>query len=312
MAISDHWHRVAKYRATIVEVDPTNNIIDARMGDGAPRRIMVWEVPSGFRWPVVGEEWSVYEQNGSWYLGDRINDLLDDHPITNMQPGDQRLDGVRIFDSKGNRLLPVDVSNLRDGQVVVYNSDEDNMAAATADPLPQPGFLQLTAAATAPAGWLLCNGAAVSRLTYSTLFTTIGTTYGVGDGSTTFNVPDMQGRTPVGVGTATGAAGATAHTLGQKAGEETHLLTSAESGMPSHNHTQNPHAHAPISGARFLEWDSTTVTVPVGGAAAATPTASDTATQAQTATNIAASAVNASNNHNNMQPYLGLNYLIKT
>lgn len=53
-------------------------------------------------------------------------------------------------------------------------------------------------AATAPAGWLLCDGAAVSRATYSVLFGVISTTFGVGDGSTTFNVPDFRGRVPVG------------------------------------------------------------------------------------------------------------------
>ena len=49
-----------------------------------------------------------------------------------------------------------------------------------------------------PSGWLLCNGSAVSRSTYSNLFTVIGTTYGVGDGSTTFNLPNLKGKVPVG------------------------------------------------------------------------------------------------------------------
>lgn len=53
----------------------------------------------------------------------------------------------------------------------------------------------------APTGWLLCDGSAVSRTTYSTLFSLIGTQHGAGDGSTTFNVPDFRGRVPVGVGT---------------------------------------------------------------------------------------------------------------
>jgi microcystin-dependent protein len=54
------------------------------------------------------------------------------------------------------------------------------------------------AGATAPTGWLLCDGAAVSRTTYAGLFTAIGTAYGAGDGSTTFNVPDLRGRIGVG------------------------------------------------------------------------------------------------------------------
>jgi len=52
---------------------------------------------------------------------------------------------------------------------------------------------------TAPTGWLLCNGAAVSRSTYASLFAVIGTTFGTGDDSTTFNVPDFRGRVPAGV-----------------------------------------------------------------------------------------------------------------
>lgn len=81
------------------------------------------------------------------------------------------------------------------------------------------GTIKMFAGSVAPDGWLLCNGQAVSRTTYSKLFNVIGTTYGEGDGSTTFNVPDLRGRTPVGVGTGT-ASDATAHTLGQKAGTE--------------------------------------------------------------------------------------------
>ncbi len=78
------------------------------------------------------------------------------------------------------------------------------------------GLVSPYAGATAPAGWLLCDGSAVSRTTYATLFAVLSTTFGVGDGSTTFNVPDMRETAPVGVGTR--GAGVTAHdtyTLGQ-------------------------------------------------------------------------------------------------
>jgi microcystin-dependent protein len=56
-----------------------------------------------------------------------------------------------------------------------------------------PGDVKLIAGATAPAGWIKCNGAAISRTTYAALFSKIGTVHGAGDGSTTFNVPDMRG-----------------------------------------------------------------------------------------------------------------------
>jgi microcystin-dependent protein len=61
----------------------------------------------------------------------------------------------------------------------------------------------ITAASSAPSGWLLCDGTAVSRTTYSALFTAISTAYGVGDGSTTFNVPDFRGRSVIGAGAPT-------------------------------------------------------------------------------------------------------------
>lgn len=63
------------------------------------------------------------------------------------------------------------------------------------------GAVIFFAGAAAPTGWLLCNGQAVSRTTYAALFAAIGVVYGVGNGSTTFNVPDLRGRVPVGVGT---------------------------------------------------------------------------------------------------------------
>jgi microcystin-dependent protein len=100
------------------------------------------------------------------------------------------------------------------------------------------GSVQMFAGASAPTNWLLCNGSAISRTTFATLFALIGTTYGTGDGSTTFNVPDMRGRMPVGVGTGTGL---TARTLGQTGGAES--VTIASSNLPIHTHTLSAHTH---------------------------------------------------------------------
>ncbi len=86
--------------------------------------------------------------------------------------------------------------------------------------------------ATAPAGYLVENGAAVSRTTYADLFAVIGTTYGAGNGTTTFNLPDSRGRTKV----ALNAADAEFATLGGKYGAKTHTLSLAE--LPSHSHAQ--------------------------------------------------------------------------
>ena len=62
-----------------------------------------------------------------------------------------------------------------------------------------PGSIWSFAGSSAPSGWFFCDGSAVSRSSYASLFSVIGTEYGSGDGSTTFNLPDMQGRVPVGV-----------------------------------------------------------------------------------------------------------------
>ena len=83
---------------------------------------------------------------------------------------------------------------------------------------------------TIPENWLLCNGQAVSRTTYSDLFAVIGTSYGDGDGSTTFNLPDKQGRVSVGLS----SSETEFNLLGKKDGAKKHTLTIDE--MPSHTH----------------------------------------------------------------------------
>lgn len=154
---------------------------------------------------------------------------------------------------------------------------------------PETGVVKMFAGSAAPSGYLMCDGSAVSRTTYAALFGVIGTAWGAGDGSTTFNLPDMGGRVPVGVGTATGAAGATAHTLGQKAGEETHTLTAAEIAAHTHPTSQGgggvymyggAQNYGPAAGS-VAAWQSLLVNANTGGGA-----------------------------HNNMQPYVGMNYII--
>jgi microcystin-dependent protein len=106
-----------------------------------------------------------------------------------------------------------------------------------------PGDLKPTARSTEPAGWLLCDGRAVSRVTYAALFAVIGTSYGPGDTTTTFNLPDGRGRFFMGALSATGPVGAngldtvadaTTHALGTRGGTETVRLTIGQ--MPAHDH----------------------------------------------------------------------------
>jgi microcystin-dependent protein len=91
---------------------------------------------------------------------------------------------------------------------------------------------------SAPSGWLAANGAAVSRATFSTLFAAIGTTYGTGDGSTTFNLPDLRGYFVRGAGTNTDgtAAGTFGAKQGNTVGPHTHSGTTGTD-YPDHAHT---------------------------------------------------------------------------
>lgn len=118
------------------------------------------------------------------------------------------------------------------------------------------GALMPYAGATAPAGWLLCYGQAVSRTTYSDLYTAIGTTYGTGDGSTTFNLPDLRGRTIAALDNMGGSDAARldwANTLGTASGSQTHTLQTTE--IPSHLHTVDPPATA--TGSMSANWSHT-------------------------------------------------------
>jgi microcystin-dependent protein len=155
------------------------------------------------------------------------------------------------------------------------------------------GAIEAYAGSTAPTGWLLSFGQAVSRTTYANLFAVISTTYGVGDGSTTFNLPDLRGRAVAGVdnmgGTDAGRL-SISNTLGTTTGAETHTLSSAE--MPSHRHDiQRSNSAATSVGA---------------DASAHYRISADSGATITTTQNTGGGGA-----HNNMQPTIVLNYIIK-
>jgi len=150
------------------------------------------------------------------------------------------------------------------------------------------GSIVLYGVATAPTGWILCDGSAVSRSDQALLFAVIGTTYGVGDGSSTFNVPDLRGRVPVGRDSGQTEFDAMAETGGAK----THTLTTAE--LASHN-------HGGVSGDYMLTDGSA-----VGGVIGA----GFTTYVGQSKSGVTASSGSGAS-HNNLQPYLIVNFIIK-
>lgn len=135
----------------------------------------------------------------------------------------------------------------------------------------------------APQGWLLCDGSAINRTTYADLFNVIGTTYGEGDNSTTFNLPDMRGKVAVGLNSS-----GEFNELGKTLGEETHTLIISE--MPSHKHSLSAVYYGLVAGGGSQEFG--------GGASKSTEITMNSAGGGQP--------------HNNIQPSLVLNYIIKT
>jgi microcystin-dependent protein len=187
--------------------------------------------------------------------------------------------------------------------------------------------LQAFAGSAAPTGWLLCDGSLYTVALYPALYAVLGVAYG-GVLGTSFNVPNLAGRVPVGAGTGaqqgasgsgviTGGTALTARGVGQFFGDErTELHTHTQN---AHNHTQDPHAHAPNTGGNsfFVNVNSGGDVLNGGGSSYRfnfgsgiwTQTANQTATnQAQTATNQNTFAGTGAN----LQPSVVTNYIIKT
>jgi microcystin-dependent protein len=177
------------------------------------------------------------------------------------------------------------------------------------------GVVNPFAGATAPSGWLLCYGQAVSRTQYPVLFTTLSTTYGVGDGSTTFNIPDMRGRAVAGKddmgGTAASRLTSTvltaSNTLGATGGTQTHTMTTAE--MPVHTHIQDAHTHSMNNfGVAPSAGGYPSANGFVNGGAGADAAGGGRGNANATATNQNTGSGSA---HLNTQPTIVLNYIIK-
>jgi microcystin-dependent protein len=154
------------------------------------------------------------------------------------------------------------------------------------------GSIQMWPTVTAPSGYLLCTGTAVSRSTYSALFAVIGTTFGSGDGSTTFNLPNYTNKFPY--GTTLAATGGSADAI---VVSHTHTATVTD---PGHTHVISPAAYN----------NSATGSKVSGTAFNFTGTTSDTQS-ATTGISVGISTTGASGTNANLPPYLGINFIIK-
>lgn len=179
------------------------------------------------------------------------------------------------------------------------------------------GTVLTYAGSSPPTGYLLCQGQTLSTNTnpeYSALYSIIQNIYG-GTDNTNFKLPDLQGRTAIGAGS---GSGLTARNLTDKGGEETHVLTESE--LPNHTHIFNDsyYAESPTT----IPSGANSVSIPQAKGSAAASDSDNvgwsiykTTETAFTKTNSGFSTVNSSNlngsAHNNMQPYIVLNYIIK-
>ena len=235
-------------------------------------------------------------------------------------------------------------TNVPSGPAVDPVSANQLARKAYVDAVLPVGIIQAYAGSTAPsANWLFCQGQAVSRSTYAGLFGVVGTTYGVGDGSTTFNLPNLQGRIPVGRDTGQ----VEFDTLGEVGGAKTHTLVTGE--IPAHVHDIQ-HGHTGTiavtvndnttdlvtrvsaftdggfsTGINTTPWNAASppilamnsgLVAPLAGMAQSYITEhGHTASGTVTINNLAAGnnsqPTGGGGAHNNLQPYIVLNYLIK-
>jgi microcystin-dependent protein len=159
---------------------------------------------------------------------------------------------------------------------------------------PYVGEIRIFAGSFAPSGWFFCDGQVIPISEYDTLFTLIGTTYG-GDGQETFGLPDLRGRVPVHQGT--GSDGLS-HIVGQLDGVESVTLSTQQ--MPSHSHA-------------FVASTADGNVITPSGTLPARSLNIKPYTNSATDGSFAASAIQSAGSsqpHDNMQPYLGLNFII--
>lgn len=202
-----------------------------------------------------------------------------------------------MAEMKVSEMIEAEQVNDEDLIMIVQNGVNKKVPAskvgtgqAGGDTLPIGSIMQYSGN-TIPENWLLCNGQAVNRNNYSSLFSKIGTLYGEGDGSTTFNLPDLRGRVPVGKD----ENDTDFDTLGNTGGEKEHTLTIDK--IPEHQHY--------IHGYSGVDYPNYQIVTGQGGQELAASYNAGGTNKHNT------NLVGGGEPHNNLQPYIVQNYIIK-
>ncbi len=263
---------------------------------------------TGFTIPVL--KFRAFDADGNPLVGGKLYSYIADSTTPLSTYTDQGLgtpnDNPVVLDDRGeaNVWIPDSTSYkfiLKNAAGVEQYTENkvsvpSTTAGAAANPVPTGAVFPWTTAA-APTGYLLCDGSAVSRATYAALFAVIGVVYGAGDGVTTFNIPDLRGKFPLGK-----AAAGTGSTLAGTGGAIDHTHTG-----PSHTHdttvprdTWSFNQNTPAVTGRLRTGDA-------GGAGSEA-----SAAQATGDKTITSAAGGTGNTGTGNPPFLALNFVVKT
>lgn len=280
----------------------------------------LWNFPNGANTPTLGVSYVAPTTDLQVVPKKYVDDIaIAGSPLaTNSVDGITKLSVVAVSPTdpiavgdNDTRVPPVDTSTMTAGQVEALEGSSGTPSSSnkyltegdkTGSNMPT-GSITMFGVASAPTGWVLCDGASYLHTDYPALFSAIGTTFGSADG-THFNVPDMRGRAPIGTGTGTGGgasgtglpvggAALTARALAAWTGEQTHTLVISE--MPAHDHTASGYA---VSDG--VAPHNATGNLYANGSAAASGQPGSVPSQG------------GDGAHNNIQPVMTLSFIIKT
>ncbi|WP_291299283.1 phage tail protein [Elioraea sp.] len=252
-----------------------------------------------------------------------VLDVIRDTLGSTGTPGGARTTlGLGALATKSSLVISDLPANIPGTQLADGSIPASKLASGAAIPA---GFIMDFAGATPPTGWLLCDGSPVSRTAQAALFAAIGTTWGAGDGSTTFNLPDLRGRVRAGrdnmggtaagrlTNTGTGNPGLNGQVLGGAGGSDRHTLGTPQ--IPSHTHTgtaasAGAHTHTVLGPYFDPTFGSTTTSGDNAGALS--PTQPVTSSAGAHTHGLTIDAAGGGEAHPNVQPTAVVNSVIKT